>query len=61
MTPQLKRTQRHVEDVLAELEEWFTPDTVLTLVARHQTNDEANLIFTRDDLRQVAALLLKRA
>lgn len=53
--------QHHVEDVLAELEGWVVPEMRLTLAVRHPTNPECNVIFTRDDLEAVAALLLKKA
>lgn len=46
---------------LAGLTDLFTPDMKLTFIARHPDKPEAFVVLTEDDLRAIAATLVRQA
>jgi hypothetical protein len=58
----LEILRRKVTEVLDELhQQCFTPDMLLTFVARHPSNPECYVMVTADDLAKVAELLEQSA
>lgn len=61
LTPaQLLDLQADIEVHLARIEKIFKPHMRLTLIARDPSNDESDVLLTRDDLNEVSKVIERR-